>query len=394
MQRITYVKSLILLALFCVLMYPTSDARAQIGNGLATGKFGTFNTYSAYSLDKGHFRVYTQGRIFVEGGLVGTDASANLWNISNNLTFAYGITPNIDLLATVKTYQDLNIRSISGQRTSDAPGDVFLTLRTGSHPIGQGKVNFGGAFSVRLPTGKSHNVPLEVYSSEGMELGALGLLTIFGNQFVKSSAYLLNLNAGLWFHNDNGKLISPSKNVGSPRKSATNSMHLQYGLGFLLPVGSNNLSLDVHGITYLTEPDEFAYSREPFLYLTPGFRYQVRSWLSMGAYVDIRIAGSSDKTSYSGAVGVTKPGSTGDGTADEGISNYPSWRVGLNLGFNILPLSVYAAPGQIKRKQVLQKLLEEEKGTRKAANELQKLKQIRQDVEKELEKIRKELESK
>ena len=367
-----------------------STATAQIGNGLGTGKYGTFNTYSAFAMEQGFLSMSNQGRLFVTAGQsgVGTIKNINLTHASNNFTFVYGFLENFDALISIGTYQDLNIRSVRN-KLSTTPGDLYITVRGGSFEVLDGKIDLGGALSSRIPTGGQNNIPFEVYKSRKVELGLLGLASIYGNPYYKDQSYIVNVNLGLWYHNDNGTNVSPVKVNSNSFESDKNSAALQYGLGFLYPINKVQLTVDAYGLAYVVKPVSYAYSRESFMYVTPGIRYNLRSWINFGTYVDILMAGKSDKTKYVNPY-VMKPGETSD--SPKGAPNYNTWRFGFNLGFNILPMGFSSAPTEQRRKKLLDRLVEEERGAQKASNQLEKLKTVRINAEKELEKIKLELE--
>lgn len=380
-------KAIITIAL---LLVTGTDLTAQIGNGLGTGKYGTFNTYSASILNKGFFSTYNQGRVYVAAGLSGisTVKNINLWHAANNFTFAYGIYDHFDALISIGTYQDLNIRGVKNKQ-STVPGDLFVVLRSGGFEFVDGKIGLGASLGFRVPTGGQQNIPFEVYKSDNFEVGILGMATYYGNPYYKDQSFLFNVNLGVWSHNDNGKVVNFAKN--NKIESDVNSMAFQFGFGTVIPVKKVQLMLDAYGIAYLTEPVEEVYSRESFVYVTPGIRYNILPWINIGSYVDVLVAGKTDNTAYSQLTGVLLPGEGNPGSG-KGAPNYASWRLGFSLGFNILPVNFYSSGSDQKRKRLLDRLLEEERGAQKAATQLEKLKKLRLNAEKELEKIRKDLE--
>ncbi|KAB2881097.1 hypothetical protein F9K33_02525 [bacterium] len=395
--------SLSCLILFLIGAVNTAPLSAQIGNGLGTGKFGTFNTYSAFAMEPGFLTMSNQGRIFASTGQSGNFATTvknvNLYHASNNFTFVYGFMDHFDALVSIATYQDLNIRRL-GSKQATTPGDLYVTVRGGSFEVMDGKIGLGAAISSRIPTGGQNNVPFEVYKSRNAEFGLLTMASLYGNPYYKDQAYLINFNLGFWYYNDNGTVVSPIKNAttSSLTESNVNSTSLQYGFGVLFPLNKVQLMLDAYGISYLTKPVKHAYSRESFTYVTPGLKYNLRSWVNFGVYVDILMTGKTDKTYYplDQSTGVTKPGEIRDRNTGaiitKGAPNYNSWRLGFNLGFNILPVGFSSAPTEQRRKRLLDRLVEEERGAQKAANQLDKLKSVRLNAEKELEKIKLELE--
>lgn len=384
--------SLAYIASFLIGIGFLTPAAAQIGNGLGTGKFGTFNTYSAFATEPGFLTMSNQGRLYVTAGQSGVSSikNVNLTHASNNFTFVYGFLDHFDALVSIGTYQDLNIRAVRSKQAT-TPGDLYVTIRGGSFDVMEGKVELGAALSSRIPTGGQNNIPFEVYKSRKVEVGILTMASLYGNPYYKDQAYLLNFNLGVWFYNDNGSVVSPIKTF-TITESNVNPMSLQYGLGVLFPINKVQLMLDAYGLAYITKPSKYAYSRESFMYLTPGIKYNVRSWINLGVYVDVLMGGKTDKTSYDeggGITGVQKPGKT---STSKGAPNYNSWRLGFNMGFNILPTGFSSAPTEQRRKRLLDRLMEEERGAQKASSQLEKLKTIRLNSEKELEKIKQELE--
>ncbi len=388
-------------AVFSLLASFTFQSYAQIGNALGTGNFGTFNTYSGSVSEAGHLRAYNNGRLFSTTGVsgVGGSKALNIWDASNNITISYGILDNFDVLASAITYQDLNVRSanLQGAGTNSTFSDLYLVIRNGSHPIMDEQVEFGGAISLRVPVGKVTNIPWEVYRSSKIEFGLLGTATYYANPYYKDQAFYANLNFGFWSHNDNGAYINPldpAKYQVGKVESRVNSFHLQYGLGLAIPFQKVQFMFDAYGISYLTQPNSYVFSRESFAYVTPGIRYNLRNWINVGAYVDVLVSGKSDKTSYSNLSGVTPVGgAAGDLTLKKGVPNYSTWRVGISLGFNILPIGYSGAQTENKRKRLLDRLAEEDQAAQRAATQLDKLRNIRMSSEKELDEIKLELES-
>ncbi len=384
-----YSKLLRILSVVLIFILSGSPAFSQLGHGLATGKFGTFNTYSAYSTEPGFLSLYNQGRVYGIAGKSGYTLSSvrgvNLWHASNRLTFNFGFMHHFDAFVSLITYQDLNIRTVRDTRNRIF-GDIYTTLRAASFDFANGKVSTGASFTFKIPTGKYFNIPWEVYRSESFEFGLLTMASLYGNPYYKDQSYILNVNLGFWNHNDNGNWIIPTK-IGE--KSDVNAMHFQYGLGFSYPISQVALMLDVHGIGFIKEPVKTVYSRESFTYITPGLKYNLRSWINIGTYVDILVSGTKDKTSY--IDGSLQP--PGVPNNNKTLANYSTWRFGVNMGINILPINFASGPTETKRRRLLQQLLDEDKGAQKASHQLEKLKDVRMKAEKELEKIRKELES-
>lgn len=398
---------------------------SQIGTPLATGRYGTPNTFSAYSNPLNNLSLTNKSRVYVSAGKSGFSdplstvsgglSTINLWNLSNMVSANIGLHRNFDLIVGLNLYQDLNYRTLSDD--SNLPDDFYVMLRSGGYGFGDGKFNVGGAATVRLPTGTVDNVPLEVYKSGSPEFGVMGLFSVFGNPYFKDEAYRLNLNLGFWFHNDAGNFISPfskSKVEGRLKGNRTvdegevqdNAAHIGYGLGFMYPTGDFDLGLDLYGIFFITEPHEFVYSRENFTYVTPSFKYRPFAWLDLGLYMDIKVTPATEDTDFeNGAIfGIKQPGGGDvklpgggvDNTSKSGLGSYPGWRVGLTTNFNILPLptsrGTVKAQVEKERQKFIKELLLQDQGAKDTEEKLNKLKEIRQQAEDELDKIKEILE--
>lgn len=388
-----YSKLLRFLLIAIIFILSGQTAYSQLGQGLATGKYGTFNTYSAYAMEPGFLSMYNQGRFYGIAGKTGYFISStrgvNLWHASNRLTFNFGYLNHFDAFVSLITYQDLNIRTVRDTRNRIF-GDIYTTLRAASFDFANGKVGTGASVTFKIPTGKYFNIPWEVYKSESFEFGLMTMASLYGNPYYKEQSYILNVNLGFWNHNDNGRWVIPTKvGADSVAKSQANAMHVQYGLGFIYPISQVSLMLDVYGIGFIKAPAKTVYSRESFIYVTPGLKYYLRPWINIGTYVDILVSGTKDKTKY--IDGALQP--PGVPNNSKTLANYSTWRFGLNLGINILPINFASGPTESKRRKLLQQLLEEDKGAQKASQQLEKLKDVRMKAEKELEKIKKELES-
>ena len=352
-----------------------------------TGSKSMIHVHTGKTFEKGRLEAGTDLSFFTKLGEFLTDApsnvaAANYWVVSNNIVVTYGIIDNLDFTAALRLYQDTNR---SGEY--NLPDDIFLTLKTGSfafagrHLYGAFMANF------RIGTGDTPNYLFQEYSSGGMEYGVKGALSYYLDPYLPERSFSTHLNLGWYSHNDAGKVVYTDK-VGREQKARFNATELQYGLGFIYPVGEIDFMLEVHGINYIDQPDTMVYSRGNWGYITPAIRYKPYEWLMADFGVDISI---SDKTNYTSGVS--------DPRANLSLPAYSDWRIYMGLNFKILPIGTsYASPEEMqrdrfnKRIDFFQSIIEDRDRAERVQEELDRLKKEREEAEKELEELKQILE--
>ena len=142
---------------------------------------------------------------------------------------------------------------------------------------------------------------------------------------------------------------------------------------------------------FLQDPNNFVYSAEEWAFLTPSIRYHAFDWVSFDLGVDFRLS-PSDRNNTSDII--PQVSSTVDLPP-----NYPDWKMhlGANLNLNILAdnktsdLSYQQKEAQ-KKIEMLESIVEERERTDSVQEEIQNLRKVRQEAEKEIEELKKLLE--
>ena len=204
--------------------------------------------------------------------------------------------------------------------------------------------------------------------------------------------YLLNrnfsthLNLGWYNHNDAAKVVYERK--GTEQKARFNGTKLQYGLGFVYPVGMMDLMLELNGISWIEQPDTMVYGREDYMYVTPAIRFRPYHWLYADLGVDVRISEDVEETS-----GVPLR------TTNVNLPNYADWKAWLAVNFTILPLApTELTPEELERERFksrvdfFQNIIEERERIENIQEELERLRREREEAEKELEELKQILE--
>lgn len=359
-------------------------ANAQINH---SGGSGMPNVQSAWSLDQGYLLMDTNTRVYGTTSKPANRAAYTVWDVSGRVNFSYGLGNHVEVSASPVIYQDVNQ---AGNKIS-APHDLFMSVKVGSFSSPSRSVAYGISGAVRIPTGDADNVAFERYSPNRVGWGLTGLLSYSGDPLYPELATNIHVNLGYWNHNDVGADLTGA-NEESTIPDAM-SQELLYGFGLQVPKDKVSFTAEVHGNFFVQRPPRVAYSRENYMYITPGISVQPLKWVSVNLGIDLRLLESKDETSYSqDNFGI-------DRTLPNHQANYPGWRVNFGTTFNILPTSSYRMSEREilmqkadSRRELFEQIVREQRETESAEVELERIRGERVRAEKELERLRKILE--
>ena len=345
------------------------------------GSRSLIHTQSARTFDSGQLEVHSNMNFFTRAtDFIGSQNppqnfhAVNYWLVSGNIAITYGILDNLDLTIAPRIYQDTHYAN-----EYNLPGDLFFTLKGGSFDFANRHMYGALMTTVRLATGEQHNYPFTEYASGATEYAFTTAFSYFVDPYLPDRSFNAHVNLGWWNHNEAGTEVYPGKTA------TKNSSEFQYALGLVYPTALFDYRLEMNGTSFLTQPDEFVYSRENYMYVTPSIRYKAMSWVSMDLGVDIRVSSDLDETS--GVPDITNP--------DLNLPNYSSWRVFMGLNLKILPFTTGSkSENEVqrdefnKRVEFFQKIVEERQKSQDVQEELDQLKEERKDAEKELEELK------
>jgi len=356
-------------------------------NAQNPGSRSLLHTHTAKTFEQGRLEVQTDMNFFTKLGehLTSSNVAAvNYWDVAGNVLISYGLIDNLDLTAALRVYQDTHYRG-----GYNAPDDLFLTLKAGSFSLGSRNFYGSGMLNFRFGIGEQHNYPFAEYASGVVEYGILSAFSYYVDPYLFDRSFSAHVNLGWYSHNDAGTVVYDPNNDGVGQKASNNATEMQYGIGFIYPVGILDFMLEINGINFIEQPDTMVYSRENYTYITPSIRYKPYSWISMDLGIDIRLSSDNDETSLD----VTSV------TRFLDLPNYSSWKVNLGLNFTILPLgSTTYSPEEVERDrfnrriEFFQNIIEERERVETVQEELERLKREREEAEKELEELKQILE--
>ncbi|MBN1481335.1 hypothetical protein EH223_03080 [candidate division KSB1 bacterium] len=337
---------------------------------------GPIHVGSAWNIYKGGLYVLGQGRFYSATDKVSKNRQESeviVWDSQLSATLYWGMTHHWQLGFTPILSQKHHLED--PPQDSDSPGDMLLHVKFGS--VGPRKAPFRLAvqFDVRLPVAEHHNIPLHPYSADALGYGAMGLLSL-ARPSQPDYGFAWHLNAGWFTHNDKGLTISNKENDPVTVQSPTQEM--LFGSQARLKGKKLGLFAEVYGCYFLQEPPETAYTRENYVYFTPGIIYQFNPYIQVFASADLMLQGWQDKTAYESENGASVEKQW------DNLPNMPNWRFNFGLSFRLKEGKPPAAPAAETATPATTEVPEEEnkrdKETRKQReNDLKELEQQLKD---------------
>lgn len=344
------------------------------------GGRGLVHLVSAWNLDRGVATVHAYSSTYFKNDVVrganGESVGITFWDIQGALSVNYASGRHVEWSATQIVYQDNH----KGGKGYNLPDDLFLKLKIGSLGSLASPFRFGFQIETRIPVASKHNVVLEPYASGRVEGGVTGLLTYSPDLLIPEHAFNLHLNLGYWFHNDAGLRINGRPVLGPSR-------FVSYGIGFAVPARKFDFVLELTGRAYVERPPETVFSRDDFIFLTPGLFYRPYQNVSLQAGFDLRLTSTPQAAS---AARLPSPN----------FPTYPPWRlrVGMKIAFGKtspeLPpeTQLTRATDGGGEKSALEQLAEERQRTQRAIAELERIRKQRENLQAVLARLRRVLE--
>lgn len=369
------------ISIFCAIILVMISAPLTIAQYHSGGR-GLMYVHTARTLEKGDLNAYFHSRFYGKTADV-LSVSTTYWSVQGSFALNYGLNEQIELSIIPIIYQDTN----SSPHTYNVPHDVFLKFKIGSLGEPSSRVKHGVLITGRIPLGKSHNVVYEPYSAGTVEVGFTGITSYSSDVLFPEESFNFDFNLGFILHNDSGNKLTDA--AADTFSNSGTSSQFSYGLGFRYPFDKWRVSFEINGNFFINKPVATAYSRENYLYATPGLGYKISNWLELVLGADFRISSDEDETDYQFIGELPK----------ELPRSYPDWRVQTGMKVSFFPSATYRNDERdilVKRaesrREVFEQIVREQRETEKAEHELARIKVERVKAEKELARLKKLLE--
>ncbi len=376
-------------------------AFAQLPNADRT----LFYTQTGRTIEPGRLFMYNEMNFFTKvGDFVGNlkpqnFKAVNYWLVAGNTAFTYGIADHFDATLGIRVYQDTHYSN-----EFNLPDDIFLTFRAGNFAMGNGFFRGALLTSFRIPTGQKHNYPFAEYASGAFEYSFLGAISFYLDPYFPDRTFSIHYNIGIWDHNEKGHTLytyesgyTDPRGVYHPKGeklvATVNSVDLRMALAAIYPTDMFDFRVELSGILYLQRPNDFVYSAEEWAFLSPSVRYKPAEWLSLDFGADFRVSPSVRQWTstiipdISDRVDMPK--------------NYPSWRIhlGANVNFQLgrgpqKAVDVYEREKIKEKRDFFETVLKEKEKTKSVQGEIESLRKLRKEAEKEIKDLKKILEEK
>ncbi|MCX6640223.1 MAG: hypothetical protein NTW14_07035 [bacterium] len=360
---------------------PAAATQFSGGKGLTSVQFPSL-------LPPGALNVKLHGRFYATSipGIPGRPGYT-LSDASGAISFNFGFTRHVEVGLTQILYQDLNFSRLINPQQDQIPDDTYLRLKVGNYPftLGNAYFKFGLMGQARIRTGLDDNIYLEPYVSHGLGSEIDVLLSYYVNPLYEENAPALHLNMGYLNHND-----SPA-GQGFLRAS----QEFTYGLAFVYPLKLVDFFLENHGSFFTKQPPLNAWSRENYIFATPGLTYKMFYGLNVTLAADFLLLKAKDTT--------VAPNRKNIPTDLSDYPNYPSWRGNLIVSLNPSTLfnrqptfSKVEDPKTTRkllreRKSLFEWVVDNQQGLEYIDVELEKIKAERKKAEQDLEKLKQEV---
>ena len=133
----------------------------------SAGGRGMFRVFSAETIQRGSIFITNSYQTFLRT----TDSRGYGNDHTIQLGLTYGLTHSLELTAQIVPYQEDQLHDFS------LPGDTQLGVKW-RLPLSNQSLVSGVRGFIIVPTGRSHNVPFEPYSSGKLSWGAMGMMTL------------------------------------------------------------------------------------------------------------------------------------------------------------------------------------------------------------------------
>ena len=361
-------------------------AYAQLENTFKT----LIHTQTGRALQEGRLVIDADMNFYTKGvEFIGTNKpidfeSVHYWLVAGNIVASYGFLEHLDASLSLRLYQDTHRSNVY-----NLPDDIFLTIRSGSFKTSRDHLEHAFMISTRFPTAEQHNYLFTEFASGAVEYGAMYALSIISNTFMPDYHFNAHFNIGYWNHNEKG--ITYKFENGKEFTAQKNSSELRMALATVFPTRIFDYRLELTGMLYLNRPEDFIYSAEEWLFLTPSIRTKITSNIFFDLGVDIRLSPRDREWTRSDipnpAHNLNLP------------KNYPDWKVqmGAVFAFNVKKTAIdnvktYEQAQAKERVEEFEIILEEREKAKEVQKEIEKLKKLRKEAEEQIKELKKILE--
>lgn len=301
----------------------------------AAGGRGMFRVFSAEKVQRGSIFIST----FYQTFLRTTDSRGHGNDHTLQLGLTYGMTHSLELTARLVPYQEDQIHDFG------VPGDTEVGIKWRT-PFSTMSLATGLRGFIVLPTGRSHNVPFEPYSSGKLSWGAMSMITLNVGE-----SYPLKVYANVGYLDHNITTIFSNESTDQ----------LLLGVGLKIPIQPFIMYTEYTGEIFIN--NKAVDFKDNSMRVTQGFKFRGPFRTTMDFGVDIGLSRNLNPVPH------------------PLIHDYANWKVFAGFSYQITTDRVY---GKVQS------------ASKTAAKEeskiLDEIKRKREQADKDLEEMKKKLE--
>jgi len=296
-------------------------------------------------------------------GVNGIESGVTVWDSQTSAALYWGLADHLEVGFIPIIAQKLH----PGDGNFDIPGDMLLSAKLGSLGASTWSFKMALQMDLRLPTGGTHNIPLNPYSAASMGYGGTVLFSSNPDSARPETGFIWDVNIGYFNVNDKG--LTLTKNSADSVAIEKSTQEIVFGGGMRWQGKKFGFFAEVFGAFFLQAPPVSAYTRENSMYVSPGFTFQFNPYIKVSSSVDYLLLGSKDETVYErdGVVLAEKLWQT--------IPNLPDWRFSLGVTLRL----AQGQPPKIRPKRIKEKKAQvtQQKGPTKRKSRKQKERDIK-----------------
>jgi hypothetical protein len=342
------------------------------------------HTQTAKVYQKGQLGIYSNMNFYskigdaLDGLTTENFEAANYWLVAGNMVFTYGIMDNLDASLGIRLYQDTHYSN-----EFNLPDDLFLTIKAGSFNFARNRFSQAVLTSFRFPTGEVHNYPFTEYTTNSFQYSLMYAVSYYSDPYLPNRSLSFHFNSGFWFYNEHGTVLYEPKNL----KATISSSDFRMALAFVYPTGVFDFRVELTGMLFMQKPNRYVYSAEEWAFLSPSVRFKPLNWMNVDLGIDFRIS-PGDRNYTQGVY---------DHSAEVDVPpNFPTWRVQMGLGMNLNLIGAsmvsdlsYEEKRAKEKIEVFESIVEEKEKAESIQGEIENLKKVRQEAEKEINELKK-----
>ena len=331
------------------------------------------------------------GQLTIDSFLRGYKKSADITHSSFALAVNFGFTNRVEMGLIQVVGQEVQYGSNPAKpATYMSPGNTQFVFKYGNFQFKETSLYYMFDMIIGYRSASQYNLYLEPYYDYGISGRIDANFSYYTDVTNIWETPSYHFNVGYINYNDGFAIMESAQSI-------------PFSLGYVMSDIKRDYSFELHGNFYTRRPGQHVYSRENYMYFCPGVKFKLFLGLNLGVALDVLVFTENE---------------TSEVLLPSGFPQYPTWRMNFKLGYspstafyqiptfekpsreNIRQVSQPATQGFsplsarrtiTDKKSLFEWVVDENQGAQYIDLELEKIREERKRAEKELLKLKKEI---